>query len=78
MSRQSLNLLHAGVLPQNDLIKTIAVRANNLVSCLGEHQIANLRASVDSVKRLQGMCVPEADMTVCSSSSCGKKTILMG
>ena len=77
MSRQSLNLLHAGVLPQNDLVQTIAVRAHNLMSCLGEHQIANLRASVDCVKRLQSVCVPEADVTVSSSSSCGKKTILM-
>lgn len=42
MTSQSLNLLHARVAPEDDLVERVAVGANDLMSRLGEHQVAYL------------------------------------
>lgn len=78
MSCQSLDLLHARVFPEDDLIERVAMRADNLMSRLGKHQVAHLRASVNGMQRLQRMGVPETDVSVSSASTCRKKPVLVG
>jgi hypothetical protein len=43
--------------------------ADDLVDILGEHKVADLRSRVNATNRLEGVSVPEADASVCSSSS---------
>ena len=52
MTSQGLNFLHAWVLPEDDLVQRVAVGANDFMSSLREHQVTDLGASVDGVKRL--------------------------
>ena len=52
MACQSRHSLHARVFPDIDLILTVAMRGHELVDVLGEHQVANLTASLNGLKRL--------------------------
>ena len=69
MACQGLNLLHAWILPKDDLVQRVAVSAYDLVGCLREHKVAHLRTGVYSVKWLESVCIPESDVTVCSATS---------
>jgi hypothetical protein len=51
---------------------------NDFVGGFGEHQIADLRASIDVVDWLKSVCVPETNATIGSTSTSGKKTSLVG
>ena len=46
MTCQRLNLLHARVLPEDNLVQGVAMRADNLMGRLREHQVADLGARV--------------------------------
>ena len=74
---QCLYFLHAWVLPKDYLIEGVAMSAHNFVCCLREHKVTHLGASVDWVKRLESVCVPETDVTVSCSSTSGQETVLM-
>ena len=78
MTCQSLNLLHAWVLPKNDLVERVAVSAHYLVRRLREHEVTDLGACVNGMKRLERMCVPETNVTVRSASTSRQKTVLVG
>ena len=75
---KSLNLLHAWVLPENYLVERVAVSADNLMRRLREHEVANLRARIDGMQRLESMSVPESYMTVSCASTSREKTVLVG
>lgn len=52
MARQRLDFAHRWVLPNNDLVETVAVSRDELVGCLGEHEVAHLGSRVDAVDGL--------------------------
>ena len=49
VAREAHDLRHAGVLPHDNLVLRVAVRADDLVGVLGPGQVADLRAGVDLV-----------------------------
>ena len=69
---------HARVLPDYDLVERVTVCARQFVHVFREHQVAHLRTCVDTIHRLQSQRVPEADASVSSSTSSGKKAVLVG
>lgn len=77
MSGKSLDLLHAGVLPEDYLVERVAMRAHDLVGRLREHQVAHLRACVYGVKRLQCVGVPESDVSVGCATTCCQEPVLV-
>ncbi len=50
---------------------------HDFLRILAKHQIANLAASVNSVKRLHRVRIPKANVTVCSTSARRQQTTLM-
>ena len=69
VSCQCCHSLHAGVLPHIDLVLAITMGGHELVDVLGEHQVANLTASLNGLQWLQLQGVPELDGPVLSSTS---------
>ena len=69
MACQGGNFLHGGVLPNVDLILRIAVGGDQLIEGLAEHQVADLRADVDSFDVGSGQGVSESDCSIGSASS---------
>lgn len=74
MTCQGSQLFHSWVLPYDHLVQTVAVGTDKLIVSLGEHKVANLRASVDRLKRLESQSVPEPDVLVSSASTCREQT----
>lgn len=64
MTRQCLDLLHVGELPQDHLVMAETMCRHNFLGVFAEHQVTYLRASVDRVKRRQSVSIPEADVFV--------------
>ena len=75
---QGLHFLHGGIFPQDNLVEGVSMRAYDLVSCLREHQVAYLRSCINGMQRLEGVSVPESNVTISCSSTSGQKTVLMG
>ena len=50
---------------------------DKFIGCFGEKEIANLRTCVKVVDLLEGLCVPETDAAVCSSTTGCKEIVLM-
>lgn len=50
---------------------------DNLLRRLREHQVAHLRAGVDSVQRLKRVCIPKANVSVGSTAAGRKQAVLM-
>ena len=53
------------------------MRGHEFVDVLREHQVANLTASLNGLKRLQLQGVPELDCSVLRSSSRGQQALLV-
>ena len=77
MTGQSGHFLHRRVLPNNYLIEGITMRADNLICCLREHKIADLRASVNALKWLHGVRVPESNTLVSGATTRSQQTSLI-
>ena len=77
MSRQCDNLTHARIPPNHDLVQRISVRAHNFIAILRPCQIANLAARVDAGQADTAQGIPEPDATVGSTTTAGKKAVLM-
>jgi len=56
---ESSNLCHGRVLPENDLVQGVPVRAHNLINVLRPDEIADLRTSIDAAQRRVVHCIPE-------------------
>ena len=78
MACQGLHFLHGGILPQDNLVEGVSMRAYDLMSCLREHQVADLGPCVNGVQWLQRVSVPEPNVTIGCSTASGQETILMG
>ena len=74
MPRQCRYFLHCGVLPDYDLVETVAVSADQLVIGLREDKIADLAASVYCTYGLQSERVPETNVLVSRATSGCQKT----
>lgn len=66
------DLLHARVLPNDDLVLAVAVGGNDLVRVLGPSKVTDLRASIDLICGNSTERVPELD-TAISSTTTGSK-----
>lgn len=77
MAGQGGHFLHGRVLPDDDLVQRIPMSAHNLVGGLREHQITDLRACIDALKRLHAVGVPEPDALVSCSTACGQEPCLI-
>lgn len=69
MARKRGYLLHCGILPHNDLVQRVAVRAHQLVVRLREDEVADLRPRVDAIQRIQIDRVPESNALVCRAAA---------
>ena len=49
MARQTSDLLHRGILPNDDLVKAISMRTHYLIHRRRPSQVADLAAGVDAV-----------------------------
>jgi len=49
VTSQGDNLLHARVLPNDDLVLAVTVRGNNLVAVLRPRKVAHLAAGIETV-----------------------------
>ena len=78
MSGQTHNLLHLGVLPNNNLVLAIAVRTDNLVRILTPCKIAHLTACVDLLDHCSGASVPKFDAPISCTASRSEQMMLMG
>ena len=78
MAGQCCHFGHARVVPYQNLVLTIAVRRHELIASLGEHEVADLRAGVNAVDRLIGVCVPKSDASVRSSTASRQQAGLVG
>ena len=77
MTGQSCNLLHRRVFPHVYLVLAIAVCGDQLVDVLGEHEVADLAASLDRLQVLQFNRIPELDGAVLGSTSSGQQSLLV-
>lgn len=68
---------HLWLLPYNDFVLRVAVRAHEFVDGVGVAQTADLTASVDPVHGLESQGVPESDASVGCSASTTERTMLV-
>lgn len=78
MAGQACDLSHAGILPQDDLILTVAVRAHDFIAVLRPLQVANLRAGIDLLNHRSDSRVPETNLPICSAAARRQQSPLMG
>lgn len=76
VSGQRGYLLHRRILPHDQLVERVAVRAYQLVIRFGKDQVADLTARVDCAERLQRKRVPKANVLVRSAAPRSQKTPL--
>jgi len=69
VTSKSSHFLHRRVFPNNDLVKRVAMCADDFVCVFGEHEIANLRTSINIVDWLESVGVPETNASICSSTT---------
>lgn len=74
---QGNNLLHARVLPDYDLVLTVAVGADDLVRVFGPGQVADLAARVHLLDKGASGCVPEFNRAVCGTTTRSKQMVLV-
>lgn len=74
MACQRLDFAHRWVLPNNDLVETVAVSRDELVGCFREHEVAHLGSCVDAVDGLQSVRVPESDASICCAAASSEET----
>ena len=77
MTCQSGDFLHAWLFPNIYLVQRVPMSRHYFICCFREHQVANLRPSVNVVDWLQAVGVPEPDASVCSTATRGQETILI-
>ena len=77
MPRQTDHLLHLRILPDDDLVLGVAVRADDLVAVAAPDQIAHLRSRVDFADHGAGKGVPELDATVGGAATGGEEVVLV-
>lgn len=77
VTRQCCHFLHRWVLPHNDSIIWVTVRAYNFVHILAEMQIADLRPSFNCIDLLHLSGVPESNASVSSATSTSQKSMLV-
>ena len=77
VSGQSRHSFHARVFPYVDLILAVAMSGHEFIHVLGEHQVANLTASLNGLERLQLQGIPELNRSVLGSSARGKQALLV-
>lgn len=72
MARQRGNLFHRGVLPDIDLVLTVAMGRHQLVHVLRKHKVAYLASSLYGFYILQLDRVPELDSSILSTTAGGQ------
>lgn len=77
VSGQGCHSLHARVLPNVDLVLTIAVGGNELVHILGEHQVAHLTAGLNGLERFKLQGVPELDGPVLGATTGSEQALFV-
>ena len=77
MTCQSRDFLHRWILPNVNLVERVSMSGDDFICGLGEHQIANLRSSINVVDWLKSMSVPESNATISSTSTCCEKSSLV-
>jgi len=71
MSRQLGHLNERRVFPDEDLILTISVSADQFVGVFGPSQIADLRPGIDALQRLSRQSIPESNAPICRTAAGG-------
>lgn len=59
------------------MVVAVSVSANELVSVLSEHEVADLGRRLDAVQLGSCYGIPEADSSVCGTTSAGQNPSLM-
>jgi hypothetical protein len=77
VASQGAYFLHGGVFPDYYLVQGVAMGANDLIGCPRKHQVAHLRASINTVDMLQVKSVPKSDALISGTTSCRQKTSLL-
>lgn len=77
MPRETHHLLHPRILPHDDLVLTIPVRANDLIGVLAPREVAHLRTRVYLFDHAPGTRVPELDAPVGGPAAGGEQMVLM-
>ena len=77
MARQLGDLHERGIFPDEDLILTVSMGADEFVGVLGPSQIADLGSSVNALERLTGQGVPEADAAIGGAPAGSQETMLV-
>ena len=78
VARQLGHLHQRRVLPHEDLVLRVAVRAHQLVRVLRPGQVAHLRPRVHALQGLARQRVPEADAAVGRAPPAGQQPVLVG
>src|ERR1700710_971901 len=77
VASQRNNLLHARVLPDDNLVLTVSVCADDLVRVLGPRKIAHLAAGVNLLDHRTRRRVPEFDRASGRTTTRGKQVVLV-
>ena len=77
MARQTSYLLHARILPHDDLVLAVSMRADQFITVLAPRQIAHLTSSVDFLDHLPLSRIPEFDAAVGRPAARRQKGVLV-
>ncbi len=64
MASEGGNFGHGWILPHDDLIETVSVRANHFINVLAPHEVADLATSINTVATGTRHGVPESDASI--------------
>jgi hypothetical protein len=77
VSGESGEFTHTWISPDDDLVLTVPVRANDFIHVFTPYQVAHLRTGIDALQR--GVCdsIPEANTPICGATATSKQSMLM-
>lgn len=77
MSSQYCQFFHLWLLPDDDLVLGVTMRAYKFIYVFRVNQVADLASCVDPVHWLAGQSVPEANASVSSSTTAAHSPMLV-